>query len=291
MRNTSTPRPLAAHNAAGNRYLFQGELYLTHALHIGSGRGDDTTDALVVVGPQNQPVIPGSSLRGRLRAHVERLLAALHLSGSALWACGLYEPELPEGKICIGNLEHEASKKAYEALGQLEEDNGIEAAWQALPDKLCDACRLFGAGTFWASKIRFTDLPLVKGGQTDIRHGVGIHRDTGTAAPAVKYDKQVVAADSVFGFEAIGENLDEVDQAVLSLALQALISGDLALGGSTGRGLGGCRLEAATVYAVDMTNKEELIHYLSRTGQPAERYPRQLKAAEFIQTGMDRLLA
>lgn len=289
MNNPATQRPLWAHNAAKNRYLFRGELHLTHALHIGSGRGDETTDALVVVNGQNNPFIPGSSLRGVLRSHAERLLAALHLAGSSLWACGLYEPELPPGKICVGNLEHPRSKEAYEALGQTEELYGTEAVWQALPDQLCDACRLFGAGTFWASKLRFTDLALLSGGGFDIRHGVGIHRDTGTAAPAVKYDKQVVAAGSVFQFEAIGENLDETDRTILALALQSLLSGDLSLGGSTGRGLGACQLQAARVFWVDMTDRQQLISYLTASGSTEQRYPEQQSVSDFVNNGLAAL--
>ena len=212
---------------------------MKHALHIGSGRGNDETDALVVRDGTNQPYIPGSSLRGVVRSHAERLLGGLYQSGtSPYWACGLYEPELPEDRICIGNSEHLPSKEADSKLQDIEERQGIAAVWRVLPDYLCDACRLFGAGTFWASKLRFVDLPLETASGTQVRHGVGIHRDTGTAAPRIKYDQEVVDSGASFTFEAIGENLDSLDLALVALSLGQLQNGALVLGGSTSRGLG-----------------------------------------------------
>ncbi len=295
--NPSPPAPskargaLHAHNSSHNRYLITGDLVLTHAMHIGSGRGDLETDALVIVDGGNQPIIPGSSLRGVLRAHTERALATLQMVGSPYWACGLYETETPNDRICVGNLSHQASKKRYDELLK-EEERQPDVIWKKLETVLCDACRLFGAGSIWASPLRVADLPLTSGGSRQIRHGVGIHRDTGTAAPGIKYDRQVVDAGAKFSLEIVAENLDEVDRAILALALSHLISGELALGGGTGRGLGRCRLEGASVRWVDMTNRQDLIAYLiSGAGAPREqRFPNSSGVDEFIKDNLPRLI-
>lgn len=263
-------RTFYGHHQAVNRYIFRGDLRFTTAVHVGSGRGDFRTDALVVRDAGGNPLIPGSSLRGVLRSHVDRLLAGLHGINSSLpWSCGLYDPA-PAG-VCVGNTVDQAGEQAYQALLKLQERSGTTAVWQALPQQLCDACRLFGAGTFWASRVRFADLPLKEGGVAQIRHGVGIHRDTGTAAPAVKYDREVVDAGAVFAFEAVAENLDETDLALLSLGLQPLLNGDLALGGSTGRGLGACKLENAQALWAKLDDPQSLRRYLLQAGS-AQRY-------------------
>ena len=271
-----------AHNRAENRYKFTGELKLTHAMHIGSGWGDERTDALVVTNANGSPLIPGSSLRGVLRAEVERLLMGLFNpeDPDSLWACQLYEPNLPSGKHCVGNTAHKLSKDVYEKLNEKNPDQ----IWQELPDHLCDACRLFGAGTFWASKIRFEDLELEGSAQTSIRHGVGIHRDAGTAAPMVKYDKQVVEAGAVFKFEAMAENLDETDKKLLALCFSRLTSGELTVGGSTSRGLGQCYLEHGHVEWINMTNRKELLEYLKRN-----KYGTSENLENFVEAGLEAL--
>ena len=289
---------ITAHNAAKNRYLLRGELHLTHALHLGSGRGDERTDATVMVEGRKdssgrfQPIIPGSSLRGALRARVERLLYALNESQiTPMWSCGLYDTAQPGERICVGNLSHAPSKAAYQSLLDASEGD-VDAVWERLPNQLCDACRLFGAGTFWASKVRFTDLTLTAPAHRQVRHGVGIHRDTGTAAPGIKYDREVVDSGAVFQFEVVAENLDQTDKAILALALSQLLAGEIPLGGSTSRGLGGCILKNAEVYWVDMASRPDLIAYLSKspTLPPEQRYPHHQGAAEFVETNMALLL-
>lgn len=284
-------RPMPAHNRPDNRYLITGELHLIHGLHIGSGRGDDRTDALVVVNGRNEPIIPGSSLRGALRSHTERLMSALHAAGSPFWACGLYESETPNDRICLGNLNHQRSESAYKELLKREE-NDPDVIWREMGRYICDACRLFGAGSVWASPLRFTDLPLRSGGDRQIRHGVGIHRDTGTAAPGIKYDREVVDAGSIFEFEAIAENLDAAGQAVLALALGQLMGGEISLGGSTGRGLGSCELRKATVYWVDMRQRDQLVAYLT-AGPSATRqskFPHSQPLADFVAAQLGQIL-
>ncbi|KPL75301.1 hypothetical protein ADN00_12990 [Ornatilinea apprima] len=249
------------HDQAINLYCFSGTLTLTHAMHIGSGRGDLTTDALVVTDGAGKPIIPGSSFRGLFRSHIERLLAGLNAAGvTTLWACQLYDAS-PLG-ICIGNQVNQESKDKLKELVNRAKTSGLPAIWNDLPKALCSVCQLFGASAVWASKIKFSDLNLLNEPLTQIRHGVGIHRDSGTAAPGVKYDKLVVEAGREFKFEAIAENLTEQDKRLLALGFQAILNGTAALGGSTGRGLGDFALTGGDVSWVDCKNKSDLVNYL-----------------------------
>ena len=84
------------------RYHFSGMLVTVTGLHIGSGQGDFTTDARFVRTGQDQPYIPGSSLKGALRSTVERMVASLQGQGTgSLRTClldassGLGDPDCP----------------------------------------------------------------------------------------------------------------------------------------------------------------------------------------------------
>ncbi len=280
---------LIPHNEALNHYLFSGEIKLLQGLHIGSGRGDETTDALVIRDAQGKPIIPGSSLRGVFRSHMERILMGLYATQvTPLWACQLYEPVLPEEKVCVGSSAHPASLAEIRSLQKLQEgQSGTDAVWKKLPEVLCDACKLFGAGSFYASKVRFTDLPMLTGSPNPVvRHGVGIHRDTGTAADGVKYDKEVVEAGATFRFEATAENLVDADLELLALGFSQLVSGELALGGSSGRGLGGVELIHGKAAWVTLKEKSEAVTYLLK-----KTYPHQQELSAFIDSGLKKLLA
>jgi len=66
-----------------SRYTFVGTLRAEGALHIGSGGGgrvgidDALTDATVARDSQGRPYVPGSSLRGVLRAAIGQLAPSL----------------------------------------------------------------------------------------------------------------------------------------------------------------------------------------------------------------------
>jgi len=292
VKNSMKSGELYAHNKAVNRYLFCGELHLVNALHIGSGWGDASTDALVVMDSQGRPLIPGSSLRGAMRSRVERFLAGMfEINASPYWACQLYESQLPDQRTCLGNLSNPRSKEAYKNLLENEPTIGPEETWRRIASGLCDACRLFGAGTFWASKVRFTDLSIQSNPQRpiEVRHGAGIHRDTGTAAPAFKYERQVIEAGAIFKFEAVAENLDKVDRALLALGLGELQRGELPLGGGTSRGLGKCELRNAKVYSVDFKDPLKLKNYLTQS-ELEKRY-HQENLEPFVKREIETLFA
>ncbi len=77
-----------------NRYLFEGQLVMQTALHIGGGRASlSPSDSPVVLTPTGHPFIPGSSFKGSLRSTVEKLVPELP-SSAKLSSCALIE--LPE---------------------------------------------------------------------------------------------------------------------------------------------------------------------------------------------------
>ncbi|MBE0427716.1 MAG: CRISPR-associated RAMP protein [Nitrospirae bacterium] len=212
-----------------NRYFFRGELVLENEMHIGSGKGDGTTDALVVKDFSDKPIIPGSSLRGILRSTIERIASSLGKNPCMLTSIN-----------CVTNSRvlQDEFKKLLE-----EKDSSKIMAFLNNNSKICPVCRLFGS-TVVASKIRVTDLLLRnERSNTSIRHGVGINRDTETSQDKAKFDFEVVPRGSRFSLELIGENLTNDDLALLAVGIQEMSNGNFWIGGNTARGLGKCRLE------------------------------------------------
>lgn len=209
-----------------NRYFFTGEILLLNELHIGSGKGDGRTDALVIKDYKGRPFIPGSSLRGALRSTIERIAASIELKPCLLI----------KGNPCVTTSVE--LQKRFKELKISEINNFLSDT-----SKVCPVCQLFGS-TVAASKIKITDLPLCENNyRYSIRDGVAIDRDTETAKDGAKFDYESVSKDSKFKFELIGENLKPRDLALLAIGIQELMNGNFWLGGNSARGLGKCKLE------------------------------------------------
>ena len=94
---------------------------------------------------------------------------------------------------------------------------------------------------------------------TEVRDGVGIDRDLGSARKGIKYDYEVVPAGARFEIRIIVENAEDWELGLLLLSLKVIERGELPLGGKTTRGLGWGRL---TDLKVEQVNKVNLLAYL-----------------------------
>ena len=236
------------------RVRFTGRLRMTSALHVGGGVGTSSiTDAGVIRHPDGQPFIPGSSLKGVLRSHLERLAQAPALHATGLTSCLLYQSE-----------DYESSAPSCPTPGWI--DSGADAT-KATEDHfaaLCHTCTLFGSPIL-AGKIRVPDLEVIPEtypGGVEIRDGVGIDRDRGRAVDGIKFDYEVIPAGTTFGFEVQADSPDDVELAMLAIAVREMQEGYVQVGGKTTRGLGACVLEDLAVYAVDFSDVKGLESYL-----------------------------
>ncbi len=205
------------------RYRIAGLLVAETGLRVGAGKSVDagTSDQPVIRDALDRLFLPGSSLKGVLRSGLEAVLRGL--GDERRLACDLFaEP-------CTAELQRRQKRGAT-----IEIDDVLS--------EICVVCGLFGS-PFLAGRVFVADLPLDGGasGRTDVRDGVGIHRDLRVAQthPAVKYDHEVVPPGTAFHLEMILENIDDPIQLGLVLkALELLGSGEIRLGGMTSRGLG-----------------------------------------------------
>lgn len=187
------------------RIVLEAELH--SPLHIlGPGRTVALVDRPVELDTQGYPFIPASSIRGRLRVHLERLLRQMGYP--------VCTPPAPE-QMCP----------------------------HAGYDDYCLACRVFGS-PWRPSGIVNDDLRLVAPGSTspDLlrseRTSVGINRRLGTAQAERLFSLEAVAAGSgntrlTFEGEMVGRLTAE--EAGWLLAAVPLVAH---LGGSKARGLG-----------------------------------------------------
>lgn len=199
-----------------NRTVLKGTIEAVTPLHIGSGKPEielGEVDMPIIKDTNDQPYIPGSSLKGKTRAEAERILRKQNI----------YVCTPPDVRNMCG------SKKSN-------------------PEEFCLCCKIFGtAGAVSvASKTRFRDAYPVNKVETLLeRTGTAIDRKTGTVSKSALYSIEAVPAGTVFSFEVVAENMTDEELKVLLAALKSVEHS--ALGGSSSRGFGKVKINIDSV--------------------------------------------
>lgn len=215
------------------RVILTGTIEAVTPLHIGSGKPEvevGEVDMPILTTPEGQPYIPGSSLKGRVRAEAERI----------------------------------ARQKGMEVCNppDVKQMCGSKSTVKGDINALCICCRIFGtAGNVSvASKVKFRDAyPLDKVETLLERTGIAIDRETGTVAKGALYTVQAVPAGTKFGLEVVAENLSKDELKLLKAALKSVE--DSALGGSSSRGFGKVRI------SIDRVSMRTAGYYLGEEGE------------------------
>jgi len=209
-----------------NRVVIEAQLVAVTPLFIGA-RADsfkpDSINGSCVKDVNNRPYIPGSSLKGALRAFLSDVMG---------------EP--------IDSF----VSKAFKKKEQREEFEPEELA-REIVRKSTDVDILFGS-TVMAGKVKFADaIPVEDRVKTDIRNGVAIDRDTRTAVPGALYDTEVVPSGSVFNFIASAENLTSGESKLFGELIEYFAEGNITIGGRSRAGLGNVKLRnvKVTIYS------------------------------------------
>jgi CRISPR/Cas system CSM-associated protein Csm3 (group 7 of RAMP superfamily) len=202
------------------------------ALHIGSGEGNDLTDALLRRDAAGQPFIPGTAIAGALRALLTRLAPRL---GSRPCAALTDDTQSCDCAVC-------------HLFGDV---NPSDAAPEAAPSA---ASRLL---VFNATPLGNLPRPL-------IRDGVGIDRVTGAAARAgsVKFDLEVLPARAQFALRMELRDPSEEDERLLAAGLAEWQEGRMWLGGRVARGLGALALSNLEYQILPLDDPEHLLDFL-----------------------------
>lgn len=244
-----------------NRLLVEAQLETLTAFRIGRGQESfepSGSDLPVLRAADETPFIPGSSLRGALRAYVERVVRAYEprpRPGEPWRGRGACDPLSQENSCVPGSL----VKTWRKELRQGGSGSLAERTWE----HACRVCRLFGS-PFLASRVRIADLaPLEPLPVTTIRDSVAINREKETVEH--KYDFEVVEPGATFALHVVAENVSQAELGLLFLGLQAMAQGQIEVGGFKGRGLGRVRLKDLTLRWVTAEDREAFRAFL-RTG-------------------------
>lgn len=253
-------------NKFENKYIIEGTLVAKSAIHIGTGNSDfapTATDNPVIRDANNNPFIPGTSLKGVLRSFMERLLAAGIFE--EFHSCNIVVDKEQEYCICnedIKNIKNDPEnylKDNNRKYDDIDFTNKDEAIAKIIYREQCDVCKLFGGHGF-SSKIKIADSKLISRAIIQTRDGVAIDRDTLTAADGKKYDFECVEPGASFSFNMTVDNLEDKYKELLKIIISILENGELYIGGKTSAGLGNICLEDVKIYKLD--NKEKLKKYL-----------------------------
>ena len=254
-------------NKFENKYFVKGTLVAESPLHIGAGNDDfraTAVDAAVIRDENNNPYIPGTSLKGILRSNIERIIAtgAIDTESYKYKACNILMQDEEKDESTENYLSHACVDNKF--LKDIKEKykGDSERIAEEIYKKQCDVCKLFGGHGF-ASRIQIGDAKaILKDGKkvhTQIRDGVAIDRDTLTQRNGAKYTYEQVGAGTKFNFSMTVENLEDEHKVLLGLIVNLLEKGELKIGGKTSAGLGIIKLIDSKIEVIN--GKEGLKKY------------------------------
>lgn len=242
-----------------SKRIIAGKLLTLNPIHIGSSINslDPTqTESAVLTNIDGRPVIPGSSLKGVLRSILESYQAVGALGEDHKKECFITD----KNNVCFDEQEYKELKDKY--IGTTNSKSDYENFALEVYKKSCMTCKLFGNG-YMTARVHIIDATLEKSQKDiklEIRDGVAINRDTGTAVDGAKYNYTAVPADMKFDFYLVAKNLEEDEQKILDIILKLLTDGEIAVGGFTSRGLG--RIKLVEGYKDEMIDINRLIEDL-----------------------------
>ncbi|MDM7460419.1 MAG: CRISPR-associated RAMP protein Csx7 [bacterium] len=218
-----------------NRLRITGALVAKTGVRVGMSAETampTATDLPVIRDAYGKPFIPGSSLRGAVRAYVERIVRT-------------FEPNPGNGKGASNPVDPKEWAITPDKRRELAAGDDYEAQVYQLS---CRVERVFGS-PWLASRVRFTDLPMLTDAEPELRDAVAIDREKESVKN--KYDFEALPAGVRFQLEIVAENLDNEELGLLLLGMRALERGEILIGGFKGRGLGHVVLEEARYEWID----------------------------------------
>jgi CRISPR-associated RAMP protein (TIGR02581 family) len=243
-----------------SRHRVRARLVALSGLRVGSGKSYETSasDQPVMRDGRGRPFIPGSSLKGALRAGLERVIRGLP-HNAALRACDPLD-DRDGSQACSARLKRWIDDEQNQRLKSKDPQAYDAQLVERVRREVCTACALFGssylAGRIFIRDLTLSDVATAGPVAVEVRDGVGLNRDLRNAQPGIKYDFEALPPGTSFDLELLLENADEVLYALALEALQLLDEGHILIGGLTSRGLGRVALRDVRV---ERTNAMRLL--------------------------------
>lgn len=232
--------------------------------------GPDMTPVRTYRNGNAEVYLPGSSLKGVFRSHIEKVIRTLNNDV----VCNPFvkaDFDNENNQLACPKYTEVSCGEKFE-LRQKERLLVNRVPWRRHPEKevlsneavyleSCPACRLFGSTSF-IGRVAISDAYLAEDSQqkTEQRDGVGIDRFTGGAANQAKFDLQVVSSGVDFQTDIYIRNFEVWQLGILMLILTDLEDGLIRIGSGRSRGLGN----------IKATISEVSVNYLGiANGRPA----------------------
>ena len=252
-----------------NRYRLKGKLTATSPFHLGSGfvverkglNNEKTEKAIqisaIATDHLGHPVIPGSSLKGRLRGYLLNVLSTINGSQEKKSAEVLANDH-DYDKLCTrDDLKNQKDQIAFmrknasvlERLFGTPFAEGKIEVWDgecmSSEYQIDDSIKNSEFPPYWNSK-RFTYVD----------QSVAIDPETNTAIDKNLYSFEIVPPGVTFAINICGQNLSEIEIGMLIFSLEAFNSEiwPLTLGAMGGRGFGRFSFELTELYCLKKDN-------------------------------------
>jgi CRISPR-associated RAMP protein (TIGR02581 family) len=185
--------------------------------------GPNMTPVLTHRDGELQVYLPGSSLKGVIRSHLEKVGRTL-----------------ADGVVC-NPFDGTGDRAPFcGAVLQKRKDNQEDITSEVAYHDSCPICRLFGSTQF-IGRVSLNDAYLTEWpghNPTETRDGVGIDRLTGGASGGAKFDMEVVSAGVEFATDVYVRNFEIWQLGLLMLVVNDFQDGLVRVGSGTSRGLG-----------------------------------------------------
>lgn len=232
--------------------------------------GPDMTPVRTYRGGELEVFIPGSSLKGVFRSHIEKVIRTLNEGivcspfVETADKCDIENGDLvcPEySDVFCGDKFQARQQEEIRIDGRKWKNNNQEkelsSNTEAIYSDSCPVCRLFGS-TYFIGRISIGDAYLKEGqkGQTEERDGVGIDRFTGGSSKHAKFELEVVSSGTTFETDVYLRNFETWQLGMMMLLLQDLEDGLIRIGSGTSRGLGAVKgnVEELTISYIGLVN-------------------------------------
>ncbi|MCZ7575155.1 MAG: RAMP superfamily CRISPR-associated protein [Ardenticatenaceae bacterium] len=207
-----------------------------------------------------QVYLPGSSLKGVLRSHAERIARTLRMPSACdpFTDCDKARDEAERAQViaCGERFKQRETWRSEHKKDSTEyaEEQRLESERQAVPlaeigelsrklsntelyGQSCPICRLFGS-TYYGARLATTDAYAIgPAPRPESRDGVGIDRFTGGASRGAKFDLEVIIG-GVFETTLHLRNFELWQLGLVGFLLQDLRDGLIRVGMGKSRGLG-----------------------------------------------------
>jgi len=251
-----------------NRVAIEAKLVAVTPIFIGA-REDSfkpgTINGSCVKDTQGRPYIPGSSLKGVMRAFLSGIepidVEKRREDGETEKSCadtpskerradapnGKQRPDKTTADFRIKEQRDDAVREAIKNAGDKYKNKKIDEIRDEILAELITAAstpveRLFGSEVM-AGKVKIADaFPYANSITPEIRNGVAIDRSTRTARGGALFDTEVVPSGTEFRFIASAENLSEYEAELFGKLIEFFADGNITVGGRSRAGLGNIEL-------------------------------------------------